>query len=256
MNEIQIFCKEFNKEPNLSYTRFWAFPDFIRKLLYKNSIYGLKIGKGSKSMLKKIIEFYTASIVTNFRSVLPNKFKSLDYDLIVGKFKLTPVEKKYLSIIKLKEKPEIVIYGKIRRQSRDVTFFSETSEGYIYSEPLTPILKSIMNRLNHHFESNYNGILINRYNDGTEYISSHSDDESGLGEKGVIAISLGATRNFRIRKKTRGKGADTIIANIPNRDGEILIMAGNFQKYFTHEIPIQKTVKNPRTSLTFRHHNI
>lgn len=33
-----------------------------------------------------------------------------------------------------------------------------------------------------------------------------------------------------------------------------MIMAGDFQKEFTHEIPMEKKKKNPRISFTFRRH--
>ena len=34
----------------------------------------------------------------------------------------------------------------------------------------------------------------------------------------------------------------------------MLQMGGDFQKEFTHEIPIEKKVKEPRISFTFRKH--
>ena len=37
---------------------------------------------------------------------------------------------------------------------------------------------------------------------------------------------------------------------------ELLHMGGDFQKEFTHEIPIEKKVKEPRISFTFRYHKI
>ena len=51
------------------------------------------------------------------------------------------------------------------------------------------------------FKSNYNGILVNRYQDGTENIGAHSDDEKYLDQSGVVAISYGHQRKFRIRDK-------------------------------------------------------
>ena len=36
----------------------------------------------------------------------------------------------------------------------------------------------------------------------------------------------------------------------------ILHMGGDFQKLYTHEIPIQKKNKEPRISFTFRKHNM
>jgi alkylated DNA repair dioxygenase AlkB len=35
---------------------------------------------------------------------------------------------------------------------------------------------------------------------------------------------------------------------------DIIFMSGDFQKEFTHEIPKQLKIKEPRYSFTFRHH--
>ena len=137
-----------------------------------------------------------------------------------------------------------------------IGFFSDESRGYYYSNKLapsiglTPYLKKLLEAVNKYFSGNYNGILVNRYADGNDYIGSHSDDESNLGNSGVIAISYGAERNFRIRDKVTKK----IVENIPTKSNSIIQMAGDFQKEFKHEIPIQKKILGERYSFTFRYH--
>ncbi len=42
--------------------------------------------------------------------------------------------------------------------------------------------------------------------------------------------------------------------DVPTEPTNIIQMAGNFQKEFTHEIPVEKKVKGVRYSLTFRRH--
>ena len=37
-------------------------------------------------------------------------------------------------------------------------------------------------------------------------------------------------------------------------NGDILHMGGDFQKEFTHEIPVQKRITGSRISFTFRYH--
>lgn len=110
----------------------------------------------------------------------------------------------------------------------------------------------LLNSVNEKLSSDFNGILINKYIDGTQNIGTHSDDEENLGNIGVCAISYGATRNFRIRNKFTKK----IVENVDTKDDEIILMEGDFQKEFTHEIPVQKKVKDMRYSFTFRKHNI
>jgi alkylated DNA repair dioxygenase AlkB len=71
-------------------------------------------------------------------------------------------------------------------------------------------------------------------------IGFYSDDEGGLDSRvGVIALSYGAIRKFRIRNKLTGN----IEIDVPTEPTNIIQMAGDFQKEFTHEIPLEKKVK-------------
>lgn len=159
---------------------------------------------------------------------------------------------------KLLKHPEITVYGKIVHQRRSIGFFSDTSIGYYYSgklcksQNLTESLKKLIEHTNNVFKSNFNGILVNYYENGNDYISAHSDDESGLDSSiGVVALSYGEPRTFRIRDKNTKK----IIIDIPTKSYHYISMEGDFQKEFIHEIPIQKKIKKPRYSFTFRYHN-
>lgn len=162
---------------------------------------------------------------------------------------------KFESLLNIK--PEINLFGRLIHENRDVGFFSDESAGYKYSnkieksKPLDEYLTKIMNVINSHFESKFNGILINRYCTGLDYIGKHSDDERGLDSNaGVVVVSYGADRIFRIRDKKNGK----IILDISTSEYPVIQMAGDFQKYYTHEVPIQRKVKDTRYSFTFRKH--
>lgn len=159
----------------------------------------------------------------------------------------------------LVERPEIRVYGKVCRQQRNVGFFAQPgTPGYKYSGQQTTVidindyefLQTILHSVNESLDAEFNGILVNLYENGERYIGAHSDDESDLSPVGVASIAFGAVRNFRVRDKQTKK----ILHNIPHNPGDLLIMEGDFQKEFTHEIPVQKTVKNARVSLTFRLH--
>ena len=158
----------------------------------------------------------------------------------------------------LELKPEIIIFGKKCKQQRNIGFFSDKSKGYKYSnkmmesKPLTKSISELLDIVNNEFGTQFNGILVNKYMDGNDYISAHSDDEIGLDLIGVISISYGAERIFRIRKKDTKQ----IIYDTLTTHSSILHMGGNFQKLYTHEIPIQKKIKEPRISFTFRKHNV
>ena len=158
----------------------------------------------------------------------------------------------------LEEKPEIIIFGKKCKQQRNIGFFSDKSIGYKYSKkimeskPLTKSMSELLDIVNIIFSTQFNGILVNKYMNGNDYIGAHSDDETGLEPIGVISISYGAQRIFRIRKKeTKQHICDELTTHC-----SIIHMGGNFQKLYTHEIPIQKKIKEPRISFTFRKHNI
>ena len=156
----------------------------------------------------------------------------------------------------LLEYPPILVYGKQCKQNRSIGFFSDTSIGYFYSrqlcesKPLTNNLKLLLEKVNQIFDSDFNGILVNKYLNGEDYIGKHSDDETGLDAVGVVSLSYGAVRKFRIREKESGKK----VIDIPTLPYHLIHMGGDFQKEFTHEIPIEKKVKDVRYSFTFRKH--
>jgi len=178
----------------------------------------------------------------------------------------------YVKTLPLINYPKGKIFGKEITFHRSIGFFSDTSNGYKFSGQtiktgnFTPELKQLIETINKKFNTKYNGILINIYYKGEDYIGAHSDNEHELDSSNqVIAISLGQSRIFRIRpKKTLedniiskiecNKKMKTPVYDIDTQHGQLIIMGGNFQKDFTHEIPIEKNKNNIRASLTFRHH--
>jgi alkylated DNA repair dioxygenase AlkB len=156
----------------------------------------------------------------------------------------------------LEERPKLILFGKICQQQRFVGFFSNESSGYKYSGQkmfsniLSPSMEILLCKVNKIFGSEFNGILVNKYKDGNDYIGQHSDDESRLDTVGVIAISHGASRKFRIRTKTDKK----IVYEENTTHCGIIHMGGDFQKIYTHDIPVQKKITEQRISFTFRKH--
>lgn len=155
--------------------------------------------------------------------------------------------------------PPIFVFGKERRQPRDVQFRSNESKGYFYSnrvmkpQPLTSDMKALMDVVNRIFGSKYNGILINRYRDGTKKIGAHDDGEVGLNvTAGVVTISHGVERKFRIKEK---KNKNSTV-DYPTRHHFAMQMKGPFQEHYTHEIPAEKKITEARVSLTFRQHDL
>ena len=156
----------------------------------------------------------------------------------------------------LEYKPPLIMYGKQVHQQRNVAFFSDKSEGYYFagkltqSVPMTESLNKLLVYINDLCQSDFNGILVNEYCDGTQYIGAHSDNTDNIDNVGVVCCSYGTQRKFRIRDKhTR-----SILLDVPTTSSQVWIMGGDFQKDFTHEIPVEKKIKTGRVSFTFRKH--
>ncbi len=103
------------------------------------------------------------------------------------------------------------------------------------------------------YDSRFNQILVNWYENGTHYIAAHSDDEPQLvNESPVLSISYGATRKFRIRDKETKE----IVTDLLLDDNTAIVMKGDFQKKYTHEIVKMSGKKGlecgRRINVTFR----
>jgi alkylated DNA repair dioxygenase AlkB len=138
--------------------------------------------------------------------------------------------------------------------TRRVSFFSDVIEGnYMYgdvricrSQRLTPSLKEILDFINERFNSDYNGIIVNYYKDGSHYIQKHSDSQNHP-PNGVLLISYGGLRNFRIFDKI----TDIKVKDIPMIQGEMVHMGGDFQSEFTHDVEQDETITTERYSISF-----
>jgi alkylated DNA repair dioxygenase AlkB len=96
----------------------------------------------------------------------------------------------------------------------------------------------------------FNSVLLNLYRNGVDSMGWHSDDERELGERPVIAsVSLGATRRFRLRHKKR-TDVEPVVVDLEH--GSLLIMRGETQRFWKHQLPKTRKVSESRLNLTFR----
>ncbi len=99
----------------------------------------------------------------------------------------------------------------------------------------------------------FNAVLINRYRNGKDYISAHSDDDYGDSQPVIPSLTLGATRPFRLAKIIGGSKLDksTTVEYLPGH-GDLLVMRGRTNAEWQHWVP--KTAKQigERFNLTFR----
>ena len=92
----------------------------------------------------------------------------------------------------------------------------------------------------------YNAVLCNLYRNGNDSVGLHADAEPEMGPV-IASVSLGIERLFRLK----GKNGDVVFAErLPH--GSLLIMAGQTQDNFKHEVPKEPAITQPRINLTFR----
>jgi alkylated DNA repair dioxygenase AlkB len=157
-----------------------------------------------------------------------------------------------LSNCQWEQKPGI--FGHL--QPRLIASYGDPGVEYKYSGivnvalPWTTPLLEIKSRLESvHVDQQlpqFNYCLLNLYRHGQDSMGWHADDEPEMGNI-VGSVSLGQTRKFRIRHNTSRRTQDFFLGH-----GSLLIMAGQMQKYWQHEVPKTKKLVNPRINLTYR----
>lgn len=162
--------------------------------------------------------------------------------------------------------------GRVVMTGREIStprFVAHYLRAYKYSgmihpaQPLPMLLQPLLDWANSRAESwggppgwRFNQALVNFYMDGAHYIGAHSDDETQLVPDGIIfSASFGQERTLRIKPKQKqdvGKSPRDITC--PN--GTFIVMGGNMQQEFTHEVPRVTGRKaasmEPRVNVTFR----
>ncbi|MBE9144931.1 alpha-ketoglutarate-dependent dioxygenase AlkB family protein [Planktothrix mougeotii] len=157
-----------------------------------------------------------------------------------------------LNQIEWKHEP-IKIFGKSVLQPRLTAYYG--TQAYTYSgvtmQPLPwnlPLLQ-IKEKIEPLVNTQFNGVLLNLYRDGQDYIGWHSDDEKELAPGAVIgSLSLGETRRFIFRRRDNHQ----IKVELNLGDGDFLIMGGETQKFWQHHVPKSAKSTQPRINLTFR----
>lgn len=150
----------------------------------------------------------------------------------------------------------IQLFGKRYRQPRLLAWYGDAGASYRYSgvlhEPLPwlPELEGLRRRVEHLTGARFNSMLANLYRHERDSMGLHADDEPELGPRPVIAsLSFGQTRTFRLRHRQRG---DLKPVRLPLTSGSLLVMRGDTQRYWKHEVPKERSPCGPRINLTFR----
>jgi len=113
----------------------------------------------------------------------------------------------------------------------------------------TPELLMIKEKVESLCGVTFNSVLLNYYRDGNDSVAWHSDKESKLGKRPVIAsVTFGQVRSFNIRRKTDHKE----IYSVRLEHGSFLMMKAGLQEEFEHRVAKSNRPMKPRINLTFR----
>jgi alkylated DNA repair dioxygenase AlkB len=135
-------------------------------------------------------------------------------------------------------------YTYSRREYRPLAWLAELIELKLRVEEATPAAAYANLNLP---RTGYNAVLCNLYRNGSDSVGLHADAEPEMGPV-IASVSLGAERLFRLREKNGKVAFSKHVAH-----GSLLIMAGNTQRNFKHEVPKEPSVVRPRINLTYRH---
>jgi alkylated DNA repair dioxygenase AlkB len=147
------------------------------------------------------------------------------------------------------------LYGKQIPTPRLTAWYGDEGVAYKYSGRTfyalawTEELLYIREKLANVTGVSFNSVLLNLYRDGNDSMGWHSDDEPELGTNPVIAsVNFGQERRFDFRNKT--DHTEKYRINLAN--GSLLVMKGDIQHLWQHQVAKSAKVKDGRINLTFR----
>lgn len=164
----------------------------------------------------------------------------------------------YLTIlreeIKWKQEP-IKIYGKEVMQPRLTAWYGDVDKKYSYSgitmqpQQWTQSLMEIKEKIEKAAGVHFTSALLNFYRDGKDSVGWHRDNEKQLGINPVIgSVSFGATRTFQFRNFKE----KNIVRPVDLTHGSFLLMKGETQHYWEHQLPKTNKKTGSRINITFR----
>ena len=149
---------------------------------------------------------------------------------------------------------EIMLFGKKITTKRKVAFVGDDKISYKYSnstkqsEPWSEELIKIKLKIEAFCKTTFNACLLNYYENGSQAMSWHSDNEKEIvANSSIASLSIGAARKFSFKHKAT---KETISIQLGN--GSLLEMKGTIQSHWWHALPKSKKITTSRINLTFR----
>lgn len=147
------------------------------------------------------------------------------------------------------------LYGKEIDLPRKTAWYGDRDKSYTFSgihldpEPWISSLLEVKQRIEAVAEVQFNSVLLNLYRHGGDGISWHTDAEPELGDNPVIgSVSFGGARRFMFRHRED----KNLKADVELTHGSFLLMAGETQHFWQHQVPKTARKVEPRINLTFR----
>lgn len=174
---------------------------------------------------------------------LPNFFTKQESDFLFNLLKINVLWKQ----------ESMNMYGKRVDFPRLTSWYGDNDKPYSFSgitldpNPWTKELLEIKAKIEPIADVNFNSVLLNRYRNGSDSISWHTDAEKELKQPIIASVNFGATRNFQLRHIETKEKIDIDLSH-----GCLLIMQGELQHFWQHQIPKTTKPVNERINLTFR----
>jgi len=153
------------------------------------------------------------------------------------------------------QQDNINVFGKTYAQPRLTALYAANQQPYSYSniimhpKPFTPELLEIQARVARELAHPFTSVLLNLYRDGADSNGWHADNEKELGQNPTIAsLSFGAERPFHFKHRELKEERHKLILE----HGSLLVMRGEMQKHWLHQIAKTTKVIGSRINLTFR----
>jgi alkylated DNA repair dioxygenase AlkB len=149
----------------------------------------------------------------------------------------------------------IKVFGKTYLQPRLTALYANNLNSYTYSNitmyPLmfTDDLLEIKSAIENEIDTTFTSCLANLYRNGQDSNGWHADNEKELGNQPIIAsVTFGTERIFHFKHKKD----KTLKTKLLLKHGSLLVMKGDTQNYWLHQLPKTKKRIAERINLTFR----
>lgn len=150
----------------------------------------------------------------------------------------------------------IKVFGREYLQPRLTALYGNNDKPYSYSnitmhpEKFSIELFQLKNIIESKCKTKFTTCLLNLYRNGKDSNGWHADNEKELGKEPVIAsISLGGERFFHLKhREVRSERYKLLLEH-----GSLLVMGGQTQHKWLHQIPKTSREVGERINLTFRY---